>query len=188
MKKKTKKANNDNVKININDSEATDIDKYTKTSFLSKIPYWIKAIFIKYWFYGAVCFFVGMGLGNLGVKDFIYVLVAGLISGALNDIACGNILLMMDSDKNESSNFMIYKKKTIWSLLINILYAILIYFLAGLFNYAIISLYTDPTIWFLQEPLSQALVLTLFDGVFLTFKYLIRVMIRKNKIRKEINK
>lgn len=184
MKKKTNQSNSEEIKLNIVNDEAKDIDKYTKTSLLSKIPYGVKAIFIKYWFYGAVCFFVGMGLGNLGVQGFTYVAIAGLVAGALIDIACDNILLMMDSSKNESKDYMIFKNKSIWSMLINILYAILLYYLCGIFCSTMVSLYTDPTIWFLQEPLSQALVLIIFDGVFLAIKYLIKVIVRKNKEKK----
>ena len=41
-----------------------DITPY-KVSFFDRIPYWVKAIIIKYWMFGATYFFINMGLGNL---------------------------------------------------------------------------------------------------------------------------
>ena len=62
-----------------------EIKKYDK-GFLNKVPYSIKAILIKYWFYGAVCFFSLMGF--IGISGENAAVVGGLIAGALFDIAC----------------------------------------------------------------------------------------------------
>ena len=38
------------------EDDIKEMKKYDK-GFLNKVPYSVKAILIKYWFYGAVCFF-----------------------------------------------------------------------------------------------------------------------------------
>ena len=33
-----------------------NMNAYKQQGALSRLPYWLKAILIKYWFYGAMCF------------------------------------------------------------------------------------------------------------------------------------
>ena len=40
-----------------------ELDKYRSGKVKWRLPEWLKVILIKFWFYGAVCFFVFMGLG-----------------------------------------------------------------------------------------------------------------------------
>lgn len=188
MPNKTKKSNEEDTKKETS-SKDVETNPYATNGALSKIPYWVKAVFIKYWFFGAVCFFVGMGLGLTGYR---YALAAGLISGALTDIACDNILIMMDSDLNESKNYMIYKSKKVWSMIVNIIYAIAIYFGVAYFCSWIVKLIYDQENWFLStvfaEPLSQGLVAIVFDMALIGLKDLIVYLVKKNKKEKEISK
>ena len=55
-----------------------EIKEYQKPSFFSKIPYGVKAELIKYWFYGALFFFIGMGMS---VQGELLALLGGLIGG-----------------------------------------------------------------------------------------------------------
>ena len=105
----------------------SEIKKYDK-GFLNKIPYSIKAILLKYWFYGAVCFFSLMGF--IGISGENAALVAGLIAGALFDVACYNLLEMMDSDNNKAKYYMMYKSKKIYSVFINVVYQVVVFLAA----------------------------------------------------------
>lgn len=53
--------------------------EYRSRGFLDKIPSWIKALFIKFWFNGSVCFFIFWGLGMYvtAMLDMIFVLEIG---------------------------------------------------------------------------------------------------------------
>ena len=154
-----------------------EIKKYDK-GFLSKVPYSIKAILIKYWFYGAVCFFSLMGF--IGISGENAALVGGLIAGALFDIACYNILEMMDHDNNKARYYMIYKSKKIYSIFINVVYQVAVFLIAMVIISSIVSTYKDPVNnWFLQEPLSIALVLTAIDAIFLLIKNLLVKLFKK---------
>ena len=154
-----------------------EIKKYDK-GFLNKVPYSIKAILIKYWFYGAVCFFSLMGF--IGISGENAALVGGLIAGALFDIACYNILEMMDHDNNKSRYYMMYKSKKIYSVFINVIYQVAVFLIAMVIISSIVSTYKDPVNnWFLQEPLSIALVLTAIDAIFLLIKNLLVKLFKK---------
>lgn len=154
-----------------------EIKKYDK-GFLNKVPYSIKAILIKYWFYGAVCFFSLMGF--IGISGENAALVGGLIAGALFDIACYNILEMMDHDNNKARYYMMYKSKKIYSIFINVVYQVAVFLIAMVIISSIVSTYKDPVNnWFLQEPLSIALVLTAIDAIFLLIKNLLVKLLKK---------
>ena len=100
MKKKTKEEI----------AQAEEINNYQKSSFLSKIPYWAKAVLIKYWFFGVICFFVLMGLGLVISNPLDRIVVCGLLGGMITDVVTDNILIMIESSDRESQWFMIYKK------------------------------------------------------------------------------
>lgn len=158
-----------------------DMNAYKQQGFFTRLPYWLKASFIKYWFFGAIIFFALMGTGLIGENASIF---AGVLSGCLFDIVVYNILIMMDSDKNESRHYIMFKSKKFYSLFINIGYQVVLFFLAMLFCSSIVSLYKDPVNnWFLQEPFSIGLVLFIFDGVFITIKGLIALLVKKTKGR-----
>ena len=158
-----------------------DMHAYKQQGFFTRLPYWLKAIFIKYWFFGSICFFVLMGSSLIGEDAALF---AGALSGAIFDLVVYNILVMMDSDLNESRHYIIFKSKKIYSLFINIAYNMALFILAMLFCSTIVKTYKDPVNnWFLQEPFSQALVLFVFDAVFVTIKNITVTVIKKIKGR-----
>ena len=154
-----------------------EMKQYNK-GFLNKVPYSIKAILIKYWFYGAVCFFSLMGfIGNIGENA---ALISGLIAGAIFDVACYNILEMIDSDNSKAKYYMMYKSKKIYSVLINVVYQVVVFLIAMTIISTVVATYEDPVNnWFLQEPLSIALVLTAIDAIFLLIKNLLVKLLKK---------
>ena len=158
-----------------------DLHAYKQQGFIARLPDWVKAIFIKYWFYGAICFFALMGTWLIGENAAIF---AGVLAGGVFDLVVYNILIMMESDENESRHFIMYKSKKIWSVFINMCYEVVVFFLAMLFCSTIVNTYKDPVNnWFLQEPFSQGLVLLVFDAVFITIKGLLVLLVKKIKGR-----
>ena len=156
-----------------------EIKEYQKPSFLSKIPYPVKAILLKYWFYGVIFFFVGMGLK---VQGEMLAIVSGLIGGVVFDFMYGNLLLMMENEEHEHDNYIIYKSKNILSLLINIVFEIVVFFITAYICVAFVKIIKSSS-WLFQEPLSQAFVALLVDAILLTIVYLIRLLIKKIKSR-----
>lgn len=157
-----------------------DLHAYKQQGFLARIPYWIKAVLLKYWFYGAICFFVLIGLGGAGATGENGAIVCGLIAGLVFDFIVYGIYRAMDSDKKESRYYVMYKSKKIWSVFVNIPYQLLVFILGMLIMTSIVAKYKDPVNnWFLQEPFSQALVLTALDAVFVLIKNLLVYLFRK---------
>ncbi len=165
------------------------IDAYQRRGFLEKVPYWVKAVLIKYWFFGVICFFVLMGLGLVITNALDKIVVCGLLGGMITDVVTDNILMMIESSDHESQWFMIYKKsKSVWSLIINLVYTLVLFFGCSELMTLIISTYSDKSFWFLQEPCSQALVLIIVDMAFIGIKDLILYeLIKHNYIKPNKN-
>lgn len=158
-----------------------EIKEYQKPSFFSKIPYGVKAELIKYWFYGALFFFIGMGMSAQGE---LLALLGGLIGGVVFDFMYGNILLALETEKGQHDDYIIYKSKKLYSLVFNILFEMAVFFATAYICIGIVRLYGERDIWLFQEPLSQALVALIVDGVLLLIKYLIKQIVIKHKEKK----
>lgn len=156
-----------------------DIHAYKQEGFIARLPYWLKAIFVKYWFFGAVCFFTFVGILNLQGENAA--ILTGAISGVAFDLIVYNILTLMDSDKNESKYYMLFKSKKFYSVIINVLYHIVLYILLLIITVFILSKIEkeNQAGFFLREPFSQALVLSLLDAMVMLIKNLLVRLFKK---------
>ena len=75
-------------------SGKAEFDPYKRDKFSRIFPFWLKALFIKFWFFGLVCYFVLMGLGTLFVgedgnisvqKSWDLYVLCGLVCGVVVD-------------------------------------------------------------------------------------------------------
>lgn len=170
------------------------VDKKTlkkyKVHWYNKIPYPVKALFIKYWFFGLVYFLFMNGLGSLPVfrnessftvMTLVLVLITGLAIGVFNDLLVYNILDVIEDFPGQKDLYVLYKSRKLVSLLINVFYGLVLGFLS-LYLCALISSAIDPTLtsyWF-REPFSAALVIFVLDAAFVGLKDLLaRFVFRK---------
>lgn len=94
-----------------------------RSGALRNIPSWVKALFIKFWFNGAVCFFFFWGLG-LYVSDIIdMIFVIGVAHGVITDILVNNAFRFFESYDGENSKWMMFPKKRFWTFFANIIYS-----------------------------------------------------------------
>lgn len=157
--------------------------KPIKQPFFDRIPFAVKALFIKFWFFGALYFFVNMGLGsiiepaagNLNAAAIILWLIMGLILGVVTDFLVNNILITIESDKHEARYYRIFKNKKIYSLLINIVYALVLSFvwvnLCQIINSACSGM--SAINWVCAEPFTCAFIALAIDAVFITIRNLV---------------
>lgn len=119
-----------------------EFDPYKIDKF-ARIPHWVKAFFIKWWFAGMVCWFVISGLGNyiLGINGDVangikiggeldLLVLTGMVMGIVVDIFVNPIFKFMESDKKEYDKFMMFPFpfKAYWTFFTNIIYYVLIMF------------------------------------------------------------
>lgn len=178
-----------------NKKKKKEFDPY-KRDKLSRIPVWIRALFIKFWFFGAVCYFVLMGLGTYFTSDDgsttllqdlqLYIL-CGAVMGVFVDCLVNPIFRMMESDKKEFNNFMMFPFpfKQFWTFFANIVY------------YLIVTLGVGCIYWFIDlyivsfsgvEPLLFGIFCLVVDMALIGIKdlmvFLIKRAVRKHRERK----
>ena len=94
-----------------------------KSGFLDRIPSWVKALFIKFWFNGAVCFFIFWGLGIFipNMENMILVLAVSL--GMVTDILVNNAFRFFATTEGANDKWMMFPKKKYVNFFLNMIYA-----------------------------------------------------------------
>lgn len=148
-----------------------------RTDFLSRIPTFVKALFIKWWFMGVVCFFVNMGLGIYVTATTDLLLLDGIFLGVVVDVFVNPLFRFMETDKREYNDYMMFPfpLKAYWTFFTNVLYyigvAVLVNFVYLFINEFMFSLAI--------EPLSWALIVVAVDMIFIGIKDLVVHLVKK---------
>lgn len=110
--------------VNAKDAPAVseaEIRKYTSKGKLY-IPAWLKIVFIKFWFAGAICYFFLWGLGlYIQGLDLMFALAVGL--GIVNDLMVTKVLRSLEPEPREYDKWMMVTVREFWSIFINVIYA-----------------------------------------------------------------
>ena len=97
-----------------------------RSSFIDKIPSWVLALFVKFWFSGAVCYFIFWGLGlYVGNMEDMIVLLA-LVLGMVTDLAVNNVFRFFETYKGQNTKWMMFPQKGWWTFILNVPYALVV--------------------------------------------------------------
>lgn len=100
-----------------------------------KVADWVKILFIKFWFAGAVCFFFIWGLGGLLGSELDLLAVTGMALGVVTDWLTNPVLRFFEKTKGENARWMMVTRKTHSGLFLNILYGYVVLLLVyALYN------------------------------------------------------
>lgn len=164
-----------------------EFDPY-KIDKLSRIPSWIKALFIKFWFAGAVCYFIMMGTG---LQDFDAIIVTGVVMGIVVDVLVNPLFGYMNSDRKEYDKYIMlpFPFKKFWTFFVNIIYYVGVLFVV---NYCYLGLNlminairgTQTTYYVGVEPLLFGVFTTIIDMAFIGVKDGIVYGVKKAKAKK----
>lgn len=96
---------------------------------------WVKMLFIKGWFAGAVCFFFIWGLGGLLQSELDILFVTGMALGMVTDLLTNPVLRFFEKTAGENARWMMVNRRGTSGLLLNVLYGYVILLLVyGLYN------------------------------------------------------
>ena len=93
---------------------------------------WMKAVLLKWWFAGAVCFFFLWGLGTVVPNRENQLIIVGLALGALTDLFTNNIFRFYARTPGENDWWMMFPRNSFSTLPLNIVYGYVILFLVVL--------------------------------------------------------
>lgn len=148
-----------------------------------KVADWVKILFIKFWFAGAVCFFFIWGLGGFLADELDLLLVTGFALGVVTDLLTNPVLRFFEKTKGENARWMMVTRKTYSGLFLNILYGfvvlLLIYILYNVINLAAAGLtgVTDRVVLGVEPVLFGVFYLG-FDLLLIKIKHLVDGMVR----------
>ncbi len=105
-----------------------EIQKY-KGGLKHRIPTWVKILFVKFWFGGAICYFFLWGLGMYLQKlDLMVVISIGL--GVCTDLMVNHLLRFLEPEKGDYDKWIMVTVRKFWSIFLNVLYsAVLLFFI-----------------------------------------------------------
>lgn len=175
-----------------------DPSHYTKTGkarkfnpyridMLARVPTFLKALFVKFWFSGVVCYFVMMGLGvYLMYDDLDMLVIVGIVMGIVNDIFVNPIFRYMESDRREYNNFMMlpFAFKQFWTFFLNIIYYLFVVVLVN-YIYTFINLFIGGLA---VEPILFGIFAIMVDMAFIGIKDLIVYLVKRHKNKKREGK
>ena len=164
-----------------------------RNDWISRIPAPVKALFFKYWTFGAICFMFYMGLGVYFDDWELLVLITGLATGLVIDFLFVPALRYFESPKGEYHPYVMVSvpARKIWSLVVNIpLYlgeTFFVVYLYSLINEGIAIKNNLPsgTTSLVVEPLLYGVFMLAVDMALIGVKDLIVYLIKKNKEKKQ---
>lgn len=156
----------------------TDPGKQYRSSAIDRVPSWIKALFIKFWFNGAVCFFIFWGLGlYIGSMENM-ILVMAVVLGMVTDVLVNNMFRFFERYEGQNSKWMMFPQKKFWTFFVNIIYAFIILlgviWFYNIFNGVLNNIKnTENQIYLGVEPIVFGLSYMVIDLFFIGIKNLI---------------
>ncbi len=152
----------------------------------SAIPEWLKIAFIKFWFAGAVYYFMVIGLMLTHPLDQI--VIVGIVMGMVTDILTNNAIRFFAEREGANDKYLMFAKKRYMSFFFNIFYAIFlftvvsgIYYVINLTANAIMG--TQHIAYIGGEPLLFGLLYMLCDALLVLAKNSLMRLVKgaKNK-------
>ena len=146
-----------------------------------------KALFIKFWFSGVVCYFFIWGLGMYIPSNLDLYFVTAIGMGFVKDILENNLYRFVANPEGSNDRWMMFPNKSYMSLVFNVLYAILVtgcvYFTYQGINFVGTSGNNDRVV-FGVEPIFFGIFYMGFELLFLWMKHMaVRIIAdAKNKV------
>ena len=169
---------------NVPDFSQEELDKYRSKKWA--IPDWVKILFIKAWFAGAVCFFIlwGLGLYLRSMLDMLF--VAGAALGMVTDLLTNNVIRFLEKTPSGNDRWLLTKKKGMVGFGLNLLgaYVILlcVYFTYTVINFIIVSIAgTVDTVPLQVEPVLFGLLCMGYEMLLIGIKRLLCSIFRDAK-------
>ncbi|MBO5570815.1 MAG: hypothetical protein J6A79_18075 [Clostridia bacterium] len=131
------KAVEDLVHADVSNSPAVSEEELRKYRSGPKVQLsdWMKAVLLKWWFAGAVCFFFLWGLGTVVPNRENQLIIVGLALGAVTDLFTNNIFRFYAKTRGENDRWMMFPEDGFSTLPLNILYGfVLLFFVVLTYN------------------------------------------------------
>ena len=135
---------------------------------------WVKAILLKWWIAGTICYFFVWGLSTFNLNQWDLLLILGVVLGLATNLLTNNIYRFIAKTEGAYDRWMMFPKKGYIFYLLDILYGTLLV-LCTMMSYNTINLVIsggvrDAPVAMGVEPILFGLLITAWDLLFLGFK------------------
>ena len=146
---------------------------------------WVKAVLVKMWFAGSVCFFIFWGLSSYISARLDLLVVFAIALGVVTDVLTNNILRHFAKSNGANDRWMMFPQKRYLTFFLNILYAglllVCVDFLYNLINLTLLSLSGGEGNVLGVGPILFGVFYTGFDLLFIGMKRLFRQIVNDAK-------
>jgi len=158
-----------------------ELNRYRSGKTKRKFPQGLKVVLIKFWFYGAVCFFVFWGLGlYLGGLDLQF--VGAIVLGMVTDLLINHFLRFTEQLPGGSKKWILVTRRGTAGFFMNLLYGFLLMFLIvtayNMINTGIVAIFgSDGAPLLHVEPLGFGLIAMGADMLCVTIRNTLRKIV-----------
>lgn len=167
-----------------------ELERYGATK-KGVLPNWLKVCFVKFWFAGAVEFFMVTGLVAFYPAMALpenQIVIVGIVMGMVTDLLTNNVLRFMASPDGANDPWMMFAKRGFLTFFFNIIYAMLLMFMV-IVLYAVANIVLNAVLSgaepvdLMVEPLLFGIFYLLSDLALVGLKNLVIKLVtsRKNK-------
>ncbi len=141
-----------------------EIKQYTSSKSKLHIPSWLKIVFVKFWFSGAICYFFLWGLGMyITGLDLMVAIAIGL--GLSTDLMVNHLLHYFEPEKGAYDKWMMIPFRKFWTIFLNVLYS-------GLILFCIVWFYNIVNTLIVGEPAADAPVVLPVEPILFGLLYM----------------
>ena len=170
--------------VNADESNSPEVSEEELRKYRSgpkfKIADWLKAILIKIWFAGSVCFFIFWGLSSYVGARLDLLAIFAIALGVVTDLLTNTILRNYAKTPGENDRFMMFPEKRYITFFLNILYAGVLLFCTDMF-YSLLNMtlasFSGGKLTVGVGPILFGIVYTAFDLTFITMKRTIKQIV-----------
>ena len=146
---------------------------------------WVKAILIKWWIAGTICYFFIWGLSAVSINPWDHLVILGIALGGITHLITNNILRFIAKKKGAYDRWMMFPKKSLLYLPADLIYALALMALT-IMTYNGINLQAGRVVLGV-EPLLFGLIVTGWDLLMLGAKSLLKRILRdaKNNVSRQ---
>ena len=163
---------------------AAELKKYQSGPKI-RMSDWVKAILIKLWIAGMICYFFIWGISTIAINPWDQLLVIGIALGLATNLMTNNIYRLIAKTPGAYDRWMMFPGKKLYFLPLDVVYAILLT-ACTIMTYNGINLLAaggaeDAGIALGVEPILFGIIVTAWDLVFLGCKQLAKRIVADAK-------